>query len=259
MYIDLEKCYANFPVTENGVISAKYRLNHKGDYKEKPIKPKSKNFLNCVTLSIQTDKKINVKIFNNGVFQFTGCKVKSHVIDCMNIILSQMVRIECYTLNDAMLSSCCDTSIIYYIISAMRNIDFELGFPIDRKMLGTMIAAENSTYSIPPMTTGYMGVKIKIPISDTTTIVIPKIEFNRETRELIETCVAHDILYKTAFPMKRKLKTYFVSISVFQNGKVLMSGIDESIQKPCYDWFMTTIDRLKPIISVHKVIKTFRR
>ena len=308
-YIDLKKCYDEFNIVDNlSVVSIKYKLEHRGIFdKEKPIKPKAKNFLNCVTLSILLDKKLNVKIFNNGVFQFTGCKHYRHVVDAMAIILRQFVEMRCYRLCQRLLRSVAtsssgdggsgsggdsidgkpidtevvmsidddddDGAIVYYIVSAMRNIDFELGFKIDRQAFGNIIE-QTTDYFIPPMTSGYMGVKIKIPVLDTTLIYLPKIEFmykrcyddttqptqptTTTTYSSIESTVSHDIFYTNIFP-KRKPKSYFVSISVFQNGKVLMSGLNETVQRPCYEWFVSMIDRVRGQINLDKPLKTFCR
>jgi hypothetical protein len=40
-----------------------------------------------------------------------------------------------------------------------------------------------------------------------------------------------------------------VSISVFQNGKVLLSAMDASIQEKYYDWFTTLISKIEEVIK----------
>ena len=45
-----------------------------------------------------------------------------------------------------------------------------------------------------------------------------------------------------------------------QNGKVLMSGIDESVQRPCYEWFVKTVSNLRSFIESDNLsVPTFRR
>lgn len=251
--VDLDKCYANIYPTES-VLAVKYKARTKGEC-AKPVKNSIKNFLNCVTLSVMSNKKINVKIFNNGVFQLTGCKTNQHVSFSVDTIFQEFIKAECFSFQRG------ETNFVYYVVSAMRNVDFEIGFKIDREALGTFIST-HTEYSVPPMTTGYMGVKIKIPIDSVSNVLIPKVTYDStdfSTRSV--EYVTYDDFFRNIYPNPKKInKKYYVSISVFQNGKVLMSGIDESVQISSYEWFIKIVNEMKNLVGIDKrEIKTFRR
>lgn len=263
--IRLNDLYDSLSIKEPEIIMIKYRNNCKG-HCMLPIKNSIKNFLNCVSISIVTDKKINVKIFNNGVFQMTGCKSINHVIFCMNILVRELLLVSnCYDKDDHL---CDSSSFIYYIVSAMRNIDFEIGFKIDRQALGTHLSS-NTKYSVPPMSSGYMGVKLKIPIDDSSIYSIKIRKIIHSLSSYDESFVSYEDFYTNIYPNPKKLKKkYFVSVSIFQNGKVLMSGADESLQKPYYEWLKQFTYNSRNIIGLNKstqkeqyvkVIKTFKR
>jgi TATA-box binding protein (TBP) (component of TFIID and TFIIIB) len=250
--IDLVKCFEDI-TPKSCIVSVKYKDNVKGNIEpRKPSKISARNFLNCITLTIgAADKKINVKIFNNGTFQMTGCKKRDHVEICMNAILSEFIG-----KNYLKIQFDHPTEIVYYVISVMRNVDFDVGFKIDRTALGTYVD-NNSPYSVPPMTTGYMGVKIKIPIHNIDEIAIPKVEWP----SMKVSSVSYKEFFGTLQPDAKKLtKQYFVSLSVFQNGKVLISGVDEAVMQPCYYWFKNLMERGGNDVKVsEKRRKTFIR
>lgn len=225
------------------IIGVKYKNEEKGGIKTES--KKNKNFLNCVTLSIMCDKKINVKIFNNGVFQLTGCKEIKHVKTSLEIIYKLFQMHQCFTFQSD------DKDLKIYIISAMRNVDFDLGFKVDRKLLGIYID-ENTEYNVPPLTTGYMGVKIKIPLKNIHDLEILKISYPEKE----ETSITYKHYFENIEPSLKKLyKKSFISISVFQNGKVLMSGIDFQYQIPIYHWFIDLINEIKPKVCIPTIEK----
>ncbi len=209
-----------------------------------------KNFLNCMSINVMLDKKINIKIFKNGSFQMTGCKHLEHGKRCVETIVSEFKKFpECYILDGDIF--------VIYIISAMRNVNFALGFKIDRVALGRYIH-ENTDFSVPPMTRGYMGVKIGIPLKDVNKLKIYKLEF--EEFGIVQSVTNYLDFYTHIFPDPKRLKQKrTISISVFQNGKVIMSGIDLDYQIGYYNWFIDLIKRIKPEISIQqKPLKSFR-
>lgn len=206
-----------------------------------------KNFLNCISLTIMIEKKINIKIFRNGSFQMTGCKHYAHANHCITVVIEEFRAYpECYTLTD--------DDFCVYIISAMRNVNFELGFKINREALGVYIH-KNTDFYVPPMTKGYMGVKINIPLSDVNNLKIFKLNFSKDSPP-VETTTNYLEFFSKISPDEKKLKQpRQISISVFQNGKVLMSGIDLDYQIDHYNWFINLIDEIKPIVCMEPAPK----
>lgn len=206
-----------------------------------------KNFLNCVSITILVEKKINIKIFRNGSFQMTGCKHYDHANQCIKVIIQEFkLYPSCYTLRDQ--------DFHVYIISAMRNVNFELGFKINREALGVYIH-ENTDFYVPPMTKGYMGVKINIPLDNVNDLKIFKLTFPKDGPPL-ETTTNYLEFFSKISPDEKKLKQpRQVSISVFQNGKVLMSGIDLDYQIDHYNWFVNLIHEIKPMVCMEPTLK----
>ena len=88
---------------EAAILCVKYQQHKKGCDPENDLKTKRKrkikkdtvpkrNFLNCITVIIQIEKRINVKIFKNGVFQLTGCKEINNVRRCLKLILTELSK-----------------------------------------------------------------------------------------------------------------------------------------------------------------------
>ena len=255
--VDLIKLTDCFEPTDV-LINLKYKTVIKGKLKliKRKIKkpPTTKTFLNCVTLSVFVyDKTINVKIFNNGVFQLTGCKYHNHAIKCIKIVIALLHEHKCFL---------CESKPIVYLTSVMRNIDFDLSFKIDREAMATYVH-NNTEYRVPPLTKGYMGIKIKIPLENIDDLPVTCILFDKDTALPID---EHLMIYKTLMTevikdLKKLKKARFISISVFQNGKVLMSGPDVCYQEKYYKWFMqfVTENRVKiSYISPITTKKTFK-
>lgn len=254
------------------IVCIKYKTLHKGENctakskKRKsddklteinsilPVKlPAKKNFLNCVTLIIEIEKRINVKIFKNGVFQLTGCKNISNVKKCLHIILTELSKYPtCF------IFCADDTNFIIYIKSAMRNIDFDLGFKINRTRLAVYLH-QNTSYNVPPLTTTNMGVKVKIPLNNIEDLPITKIAYPSREEQIIPFKECFDVIEPDAKKLKDKLNNKFISISIFQNGKVLMSGIDETFQKKYYIWLIDLLNSIKhEIVNPDIPLKTFK-
>ncbi len=256
------------------IICIKYQQNKKGCDPEKDLKTKRKratskeqdapkrNFLNCITLIIQIEKRINIKIFKNGVFQLTGCKDIDNVRKCLKLILAELSKANelaqqgspCFQFEEG------SDDFVIYIKSAMRNIDFNLGFKVNRTMLAQRLACiykEDDDVIIPDAIGNKMDVKVKLRITREELENLPVIKITNSTNSAHSSPKEEEILYKNCLhiiePDKKKLETKlkdkFVSISVFQNGKVLLSAMDASIQERYYQWFINLISEIEEDIK----------
>lgn len=244
--IDLVALTDIFEPTEL-VTNLKYKTIVKGVIKppKRKIKKKRvKTFLNCVTMSVFTgDKIINAKIFNNGVFQLTGCKRKEHATGCIQTVIELIAEYGCYNREEG------DT-IDVYLASVMRNIDFDLSFKIDREAMATYVY-NYTDFRVPPLTKGYMGIKIKIPLKDVNDLTVTRMTLDGTTLALtnVSETTYEDLMTNIVKDVKKLKKEKVISISVFQNGKVLMSGVDEHYQRIYYDWFVAFATENKASIS----------
>lgn len=261
------------------IICIKYQQQKKGCDPEKDLKTRRKrttskeqqespkrNFLNCITLIIQIEKRINIKIFKNGVFQLTGCKDIDNVRRCLKLILTKLSKA-----NERVLSRAHETEptagcfqfeegsddFVIYIKSAMRNIDFDLGFKINRTLLAkrlTYIYEDDDDVIISDAIGNKMDVKVKLRITREELEHLPVTKITNPTHdEPIEEKIPYKsclhIIEHDKKKLETKLKDKFVSISVFQNGKVLFSAMDDSIQKRHYEWFINLISEIEEDIK----------
>ena len=257
---------------EAAILCVKYQQSKKGCDPEKDLKTKRKrtvakeppvpkrSFLNCITLIIQIEKRINIKIFKNGVFQLTGCKHKDNVRRCLKLILSELTNAN--KKSEGSSSNCFQfeegfDDFVIYIKSAMRNIDFDLGFKVNRSLLAkrlTCIYEDDDDVIIPDAIGNKMDVRIKLRITREELEHLPITKITNPTHP---NPIEEEVLYKDCLhiiepdkkKLENKLKDKFVSISVFQNGKVLLSAMDASIQENYYEWFTHLISKIEEDIK----------
>ena len=88
--IDLDNLFMNVQPNELFLIFNMVPWVVKGQPKKKPRKSrvpkKQKSFFNQVTLHVQCEKNVNVKLFNNGKIQMTGLKYETHGDKVLEII-----------------------------------------------------------------------------------------------------------------------------------------------------------------------------
>jgi TATA-box binding protein (TBP) (component of TFIID and TFIIIB) len=268
--ISLQKFYENTIIetdlTKKGIYSAKYQSSKKGHIEEKTKKskkntgekPAKKNFLNCVTMIVFIDKKINIKFFKNGVFQLTGCKNVGHVTEAINIIRNTLFKVK----NDFKFAHG-DDDLVVYIKSAMRNIDFDLGYKINRfSFFDYLVNAykNNDNIVIPDAVGNKMDIKIKIRLTQEEILSLPVVKYVFPSQQKITLCFKDciDIIEPEKNNTSYKPKDKFVSIFIFQNGKVLLSAADEMIQHKYFDWFVSLITSIENDIKlVQNTKKTF--
>lgn len=112
-------------------------------------------FRNSVTIvMIMGGKKINFKVSRNGKFQMTGCKQDEHAENCVKQIWEYIKDTDIYVKGDEP----------FYAIfePAMRNIDFSLGFTLDREKLDEFFNRHTDYFSLLETSIGYTGVNIKL-------------------------------------------------------------------------------------------------
>jgi hypothetical protein len=268
--MDLEQFFEKIELlkTDEGeILNVKYKNSKKGLFEEQVKKRISRkkaddnkqrrlkrNFLNCVSLVIMTEKKINIKVFKNGVFQITGCRKETDVTKCINLIFDQLKRnLDIFEFREG------ETDFIILIKSAMRNVDFNVNYKIDRSILSQYLRSF-SEYNIPPLSSTNMGIKMKIPfnIKD---LPITKIVYNRGSQTshklFLRDCI--DEIEPNKTRQKAKFENKFNNATIFQNGKVLMSCVDESFQRNYYYWIADLLIRNKDVFQIPEHSKkTFR-
>lgn len=237
----IEQIQEKIIIESGSIITLKYENDVRGvEIKKKKIdkKKKSKWFRNSFTVVMVIDNKpINFKICQNGMLQITGCKFDSQAEDCVKFIwyyIKEQLDIYKFTYGDFL-------DIMF--IPVMRNIDFSLGFNVDREKLAKYISTQTQYHCLLETSFGYTGCNSKVPINiDIRKMKIKKLSF------LDDNWVEKDSTYDeylsklTEKEINKKLKKErFVTFLIFHSGKVIQSSINSEFGRDSYYYFLEII------------------
>lgn len=240
------------------------------EYKDKikGIKLKKKRpFKNSLSIVMLLDKLITMKIPIKGKMHLTGCTREDQAIECIRILYKNYISkyksdYQTFIINDVYTADLEqmnsdeknidiqydeNTKIKVVLKSVMTNINFNLGFNINREALDRYMNEFNEFNSLLETSIGYTGVNIKIP-------------FLLKEKEDNITCLRLNkndewTLYKVPYMyykhkfLKKKEKQEKHTFLVFYSGTVIMSGIITKYMEPVYNEFMNIIARGKDIIK----------
>ena len=242
-----EQVDPNKDIEPGSIITIKYEKEIRGvELKPKKIKQdkKKKWFRNSVTVVIMLDKPINFKVCRNGTFQMTGCKTHEHAELCVQYIW-KYIQNE----TDIYQFSRGETLEILFIPS-MRNIDFSLGFLVDREKLNKYMCSQKEFYCLLETSFGYTGVNIKIPLSsDISKMKIKKVVYGENSKsseklEWTENWTTYQEYLDLLLQKDRESKmndTRYNTFLVFHSGKVIMSGLEAEFMRDVYYHFLRII------------------
>lgn len=236
----------NKEIVDGSIITVDLENNVRGVRLKKKKKSTAKKgedyFRNSVTVVMVIDgKKINFKISRNGKFQMTGCKTDEHSKKCVGFIWKYIKNFDdVYTMNEDS-----DTFEALFI-PAMRNIDFGLGFHIDREKLDKYFNTKTDYCSLLETSIGYTGVNIKIPFKKPITeLNLRKLTWDEDYNEwhepeLVPFTYYLDLLKPKEKEKKLKKERYHTFLT-FHSGKIIMSSLCEEFARDTYYEFMNII------------------
>lgn len=239
---DIEKKPEILP--DGSIITVKYGDTIRGvDTKQR--KKYGKFFRNALTLVMFiAGKHVNFKISKNGKFQFTGCKDIQHAIECIKYMWAQIntdeykIQIKLddsealYTLKDK------NQQFSIQFLTVMNNIDFNIGFPINRDKLDVFINSHTDYNSLLETSFGYTGVNIKIKVHNSPDFEMECISFDKETEKWVNSTILYSEFVKLD-PVYRKYKDKprYNTFLVFYSGVIIMSGFNPKYMKKDYQKF----------------------
>jgi len=206
-------------------------------YQTLPITPYVVGFRNSITVIIILDKPINFKVCRNGTFQMTGCKSHEHADKCVKYIweyIKNFSNIYSFTRGN---------SLEAIFIPSMRNIDFSLGFIVDREKLNQYMCTQKEFHCLLETSFGYTGVNVKVPLTkDIKNMEVKKIiEKDNEWKEVWTTYKEYlDILSPKERETKLQSERHNTFL-VFHSGKVIMSGLTADFMRDVYYYFLSII------------------
>ena len=137
----------------------------------------TKIFLNCISLTFnKTEKKVNLKLFRNGVIQLTGCKNFYHCKLGLSLFWDIIKNINWCSKFEYLEA---------YLVSVMRNVNFNLGFLVDREKLGQYVIKKAGDRKITPLIGGFMGMQFLVEIDSIDDMPVHKIRIEKNG-DLIE-------------------------------------------------------------------------
>ena len=258
-------------VDSGSIVTMKYENKIRGiELKQKKSqnskKKKSKWFRNSFTIVMIIDNKpINFKICQNGVFQITGCKFDEHAEKCIKYIWLYIKHLQniIYSFSEG-------ENFEALFVPAMRNIDFSVGFVVDREKLSRYMSVQTEFHSLLETSFGYTGVNIKIPIDyDISKMEIKKIlytnnnfdkeekitDINKDWKD-IDTYYQEYLDKLTEKEKSKKLnKERYNTFLIFHSGKTIMSSINAAFARDSYYYFIKIIKTAYDLIEERLDVK----
>lgn len=187
-------------------------------------------FLNQVTIVLATEDLIlNIMLFKNS-FKIAGCKKNDDAVEATRILWEEYIRPikGGYTWTTGE-----HPKFLFHLV--MRNVDFRLGFPINRQKLNQLMNRPGYKDKIEMSqceTTSHTNVNIKMHSEKPDDhldycLVIPP-----DKEPYWKTMVSNP--YRTKKPPKKQ----YITFIVFSSAEVILSGRYEKNMKEMYDFFV---------------------
>lgn len=229
----------NKDIPSGSVICIEYKNQFQGVKKTKMTKSKTSDFFrNSMPITMKIDDKfIAIKVSEKGKFQMTGCKSREQAEKC---ILSFWDKIKGNPFVYELLNTPYLTA---YYESVMHNIDFSIGFTIEREALDVFINSHTRYTSFLETTSGYTGINVKFPVPDATVnkSVIDYYEYRSDGVRNSQ-ITYEELSEKMSIKRKKRYNTFLV----FQSGSIIMSGKTPSTMADAYYEFFDILKRCFP-------------
>ena len=134
----------------------------------------------------------------------------------------------------------------------MRNINFNLGFSIDREKLGNYVVNNSNSYVISQVVGGFMD-RFVILVESIKDMPVYRLKIeNEKDIEEGETVKYEEFLDTTHFSNPNSSVKKYITVTIFQTGRVLFSGPHEKYQDPMIDWFFSLVEKIADDIKVSR-------
>lgn len=205
------------------------------------------NFLNQVTIVLSIGKIVlNIMMFKNNC-KIAGCKDNNDAIEAISILWKNFVYpSKGWTL----LNGESEPKFVFSLV--MRNVDFNLGFFIDRKELNRLMndsKYSNIVYMSQHESTGHTNVNIKMYAKKPETFKYDCLVM-KEGKEPNLIKIKHNP-YKPGKneSAKKRKKPKFTTAIVFSSSEIILSGRYEENMRDSYNFFVNTTFKNKELIE----------
>jgi TATA-box binding protein (TBP) (component of TFIID and TFIIIB) len=165
----------------------------------------------------------------------TGCKTHNHAEQCIKYIWKYIKDIP------SLYGFTSGNFIESLFIPSMRNIDFSLGFLVDREKLNRYMSTQQKFHCLLETSFGYTGVNIKIPLeNDISTMEVKKMTYTKDgIWEEVWTTYQEYLNKLSDKDHQTKLNNpRYNTFLVFHSGKVIMSGLTSRFMIDVYHYFL---------------------
>jgi TATA-box binding protein (TBP) (component of TFIID and TFIIIB) len=248
--VDLLKLFQSIEIN-NEIIYCKFGNSHKKNdslYMKTKIKPAKKKIY-CLFLIINLNKQIFLKIFKNGIIQLTGCKNIYHVKKSLYILKDYFEYFQSKTANN----------ITFLIKSIMKNVNFNILFPIKKQEFYNKLLNFNNELLCFPSLGNTMDIKLFIPINlknylnykNILQIVFEKNEHDyvKQNEEYFNINYLRENTNNSKDSFFSTVENKKSTLVIFQNGKIILSSVNDDIILEIYNWFIKFINKEKKYIK----------
>lgn len=232
-------------VPEGSIVTLEFEREVRGERIKKKTASKKRDssyFRNAITSVVVIDHKfINVKICRNGTFHITGAKNTGQTEKVVHVLWSYIK--DCKTLYEFTDG----TELVATFIPAMRNVDFTLGFSVNRENLDNYFNKCNDYCSLYHPSVGYTGVNIKGPLRTPISELRLRVITYHDDGTFSVSHIRRDDLQYTSAKSRDKSESKLNTFLVFQTGKVIMSSNCERTAQESYLEFMKIVDKNKSL------------
>jgi len=243
----------NKDLPSGSIITLKFFEKVRGVDLKPSKKGSNRYFRNALSVVIKVEEKlVNFKLSANGKFQMTGIKRHEHAVKCIQHLWDHILALDDHTLYS---STGPDKKISVIIKTVMTNIDFSLGFLVNRENLDSHVNEQTDYNSLLETSFGYTGCNIKMPIDGGGAAIYEELEtisLEPESGEWeTSSTIYSDYLdmLSTADRNKETNKVRYNTFLVFHSGNVILSGATMKSMKVAYEKFLAIINEIKPQIE----------
>jgi hypothetical protein len=236
-------------VKDGDIILVEYADIMKG-LKFKRKRNNKKPFRNNMTfVMVNGDNFVNFKVPEIGKIQMTGCIYDHQAVECIKYFWDYLRKIpEGYSFTDS------STTLKCIFRTVMTNIDFGIGFNINREKLNEYFNLYTPYKSLLETSFAYTGVNVKFPYNidgleyDQIEWIDDKwVECKLPHPEYLTQITNQKELYRE---VNRKRRNTFL---VFHSGTAIMTGMVQQFMEQHYNEFMNIVTNIRNnIIENHQ-------
>lgn len=228
----------NFVYPPSGtIVGAKIGWRLRGvDVKRRTTEVRCRSFRNAIMISmVSVDTILNLKLCNTGSIHCTGCRTDEQLETALVELWRIIEKSELYEFTRG-------EHLEVLFVPVMRNVDFNIGFNVDREKLLNLI--ENSPkYKDKMIVSNYMQTDVNIKMlidKNVADVNITKMSCSTDGKWMKETTKYAEYLnLLTERDRKSKLnKSYYVTFMVFHSGTIILTAINEDYARPYFYEFL---------------------